>query len=210
MSEDRFLVGIRIAAFNWRMRQARQSKGLTQQQLADIVGVRQTSISALETFRHDHVSWDTLDDIASALESSVDEMFPPWFQARVVREVINGDVPISVDRAALEGGLDPFRFALRRELIRRLGEAVATLPPRKKQIIEWRFGLHGQTPKTLSECGIELGITRGRVRELEVSALSQLRRPRAVKRLQAYIDDDDMGCLSSSDLLAVEGMCAED
>jgi len=38
-----------------------------------------------------------------------------------------------------------------------------------------RFGLDGQTPQTLEELGTDLGITRERVRQLELRALRLLR-----------------------------------
>jgi RNA polymerase primary sigma factor len=38
-----------------------------------------------------------------------------------------------------------------------------------------RFGLDGQPPRTLDEIGAELGVTRERVRQLELRALSDLR-----------------------------------
>jgi RNA polymerase primary sigma factor len=42
-------------------------------------------------------------------------------------------------------------------------------------VIAQRFGLDGQTPKTLEQVGSELGITRERVRQLEARALRELR-----------------------------------
>jgi RNA polymerase primary sigma factor len=38
-----------------------------------------------------------------------------------------------------------------------------------------RFGLDGQSAQTLEEVGVELGITRERVRQLESRALRELR-----------------------------------
>ena len=56
-----------------------------------------------------------------------------------------------------------------------LGEALARLAPRMRQVVERRFGLGGQAPQTLEELGVELHITRERVRQLEMRALRQLR-----------------------------------
>ena len=44
-----------------------------------------------------------------------------------------------------------------------------------RRVVERRFGLDGQPPQTLEELGTELGITRERVRQLELRALRQLR-----------------------------------
>jgi RNA polymerase primary sigma factor len=58
---------------------------------------------------------------------------------------------------------------------RELAKALALLNPRMRLVIAQRFGLDGQTPKTLEQVGSELGITRERVRQLEARALRELR-----------------------------------
>ncbi|MCS5630639.1 MAG: RNA polymerase sigma factor RpoD/SigA, partial [Pirellulaceae bacterium] len=46
--------------------------------------------------------------------------------------------------------------------------------PRDALILEMRFGLNGQQPHTLKEIGKRLGITRERVRQIEIESLTQL------------------------------------
>ena len=58
---------------------------------------------------------------------------------------------------------------------RKLAKALARLNPRMRLVITQRFGLDGQTPKTLEQVGSELGITRERVRQLESKSLRDLR-----------------------------------
>ena len=62
------------------------------------------------------------------------------------------------------------------ELLRgvELQEALASLNERMRHVLELRFGLNGQIPKTLEEVGNELGVTRERVRQLESRALREL------------------------------------
>ncbi|MCH7553232.1 MAG: sigma-70 family RNA polymerase sigma factor [Chloroflexi bacterium] len=72
--------------------------------------------------------------------------------------------------------------ALAREDVR---NALRKLPPRLQLIIEQRFGLVDQRPKTLEKVGHLLGITRERVRQLEKQALAQLRGSRRL------IDSDE-------------------
>jgi RNA polymerase primary sigma factor len=55
-----------------------------------------------------------------------------------------------------------------------LQEALASLNDRMRHVLELRFGLNGQVPKTLEEVGTELGVTRERVRQLESRALREL------------------------------------
>ena len=52
--------------------------------------------------------------------------------------------------------------------------ALESLNERMRHVLELRFGLNGQAPKTLEEVGSELGVTRERVRQLESRALREL------------------------------------
>jgi RNA polymerase primary sigma factor len=67
-----------------------------------------------------------------------------------------------------------------------LAEAMLRLNPRMRRVLAMRFGLEGHTPRTLEEVGVELGITRERVRQLESRALRELRS--VAPGLQFYLD----------------------
>jgi RNA polymerase primary sigma factor len=53
-------------------------------------------------------------------------------------------------------------------------ELVGTLDPREAIILRMRFGLDNTPPHTLKEIGLELGLTRERVRQIETEALQRL------------------------------------
>jgi RNA polymerase primary sigma factor len=53
-------------------------------------------------------------------------------------------------------------------------EALARLNPRMRQVLELRYGLAGDRPRSLEEVGGLLGVTRERVRQLEASAFREL------------------------------------
>jgi RNA polymerase primary sigma factor len=67
-----------------------------------------------------------------------------------------------------------------------LAQALLRLNPRMRRVLAMRFGLDGHTPKTLEEVGVDLGITRERVRQLESRALRELRS--VAPGLQFYLD----------------------
>jgi RNA polymerase primary sigma factor len=67
-----------------------------------------------------------------------------------------------------------------------LAEALKRLNPRLRRIVTLRFGLAGESPRTLEDVGVELGITRERVRQLETRALRELRA--AAPGLQLYLE----------------------
>ena len=65
---------------------------------------------------------------------------------------------------------------MRRDLGQRLCRRITELALRERQVLSLRFGLADGRPKTLRETGRELGISRERVRQVEIRALGKLRR----------------------------------
>ena len=73
-----------------------------------------------------------------------------------------------------EGATSPFDEAsvnLRRNDIQR---ALDALPERERKVIELRFGLQGEQPRTLEEVGRAFGVTRERIRQIENNTLKKL------------------------------------
>ncbi|MCH7667758.1 MAG: sigma-70 family RNA polymerase sigma factor [Acidobacteria bacterium] len=56
-----------------------------------------------------------------------------------------------------------------------VAEAMAYLTPRQRDVLTLRYGLDGVSPRTLTTCGALLGVTRERVRQIELQALDRLR-----------------------------------
>ncbi len=61
--------------------------------------------------------------------------------------------------------------------LRELRDVLTTLSAREQRVLELRFGLDGDRPRTLDEVGREFRVTRERVRQIEAKALSKLRHP---------------------------------
>ena len=62
-------------------------------------------------------------------------------------------------------------------------QAVRELPPRMALVLERRFGLTDNRPRTLEEVGRELGVTRERARQIERQAIDRLRTSRTLPLL---------------------------
>lgn len=69
----------------------------------------------------------------------------------------------------------PFQEAQTSLLKADVRAAVATLPARERKVVELRFGLGSNQPQTLEEIGHTFGISRERVRQLQIMALRRLR-----------------------------------
>jgi RNA polymerase primary sigma factor len=69
-----------------------------------------------------------------------------------------------------------------------LAGALSRLTPRMRRVLALRFGLDGETPQTLEQVGVGLGITRERVRQLESRALRELRQ--TAPGLQLYLETE--------------------
>ena len=66
----------------------------------------------------------------------------------------------------------------------RLAEVVSQLPELEREVIERRFGLSGDEPRTLRQTGTDLGITPTRASELEARALARLASHRELESLR--------------------------
>jgi RNA polymerase primary sigma factor len=69
----------------------------------------------------------------------------------------------------------------------RVSEVLSSLTPREARVIRLRFGLDKERPHTLEEVGQKFGLTRERIRQIEVKALRRLRHPSRSRRLQEYL-----------------------
>jgi len=82
---------------------------------------------------------------------------------------------------------DTDELLLRESFSRALGDALAELPERERKVLELRFGLTDDQPKTLREIGEVMGLSRERVRQIESRALNKLRRSHKKHSLQGFL-----------------------
>jgi RNA polymerase primary sigma factor len=118
------------------------------------------------------------DEIAAELELTAEQVRQI---VRLAQFPISLEKPIGENEDAKLGDLvedelaeSPFDVAsvsLRGEDIE---QALAALPERERQVIELRFGLHDDQPRTLEEVGRTLGVTRERIRQIENTTLKTL------------------------------------
>jgi len=99
---------------------------------------------------------------------------------RLAQSPVSLERPVGDEESALgdfvEDERAPSPFDEASELIRgeNVRRALDALPERERRVIELRFGLRGDQPRTLEEVGRAFGVTRERIRQIENNTLRKL------------------------------------
>jgi len=72
---------------------------------------------------------------------------------------------------------------------RLLGHWLEQLTAQQREVVEQRFGLHGHGRRTLEQVGLLMGVTRERVRQIQMNALARLR---DISRMEGYAENPRM------------------
>ncbi len=81
-----------------------------------------------------------------------------------------------LDAIADENNTDPAMLLQEDDLYINMDDWLAQLNDKQRDVVERRFGLHGHKTATLEQVGDEIGLTRERVRQIQMDALKRLRR----------------------------------
>ena len=81
-----------------------------------------------------------------------------------------------LDLVADDAAVDPAGLRLSHELEGLLGQGLATLNEREREVLAGRYGLADREPETLDVLAVRLGLTRERIRQIQLEALAKLRR----------------------------------
>ncbi len=98
----------------------------------------------------------------------------------------DGDAELS-DFVEDDDAKDPFATVAESARREELARALGTLDNREQTVLVLRYGLDANPPRTLSNVGDHLGITRERVRQIETRALGKLRHPSTMYDLQSLL-----------------------
>ncbi|MGD8977077.1 MAG: RNA polymerase sigma factor RpoS [Gammaproteobacteria bacterium] len=80
-----------------------------------------------------------------------------------------------LDAVADEHTLDPAQHLQMRDMHDVLETWLECLTDKQRAVVERRFGIHGFEKRTLEQVGAEIGVTRERVRQIQMDALAHLR-----------------------------------
>ncbi len=65
-----------------------------------------------------------------------------------------------------------------------LNKVLDSLPHRERKILELRYGLNGEHPRTLEQIGRRFGVTRERIRQIEANTLARLKELQETQHLR--------------------------
>jgi RNA polymerase nonessential primary-like sigma factor len=121
----------------------------------------------------------TQEEVAAQLERSVDDLHHLF---RLNEPTSSADEPMSngsdrplVETLTDENLRDPEAEYADEAANQLLDHWLELLPNQQRMVVEHRFGLHGKGRRTLEEVGQLLGVTRERVRQVQIAALVRLR-----------------------------------
>ena len=126
-----------------------------------------------------------LDRDATAEEIAVEMDKSPEDVKRLLglnERITSVDTPISRDGERLlldaipdENNTDPSRLLQDADMQTIIEKWLGRLNEKQRQVVEQRFGLNGQEKGTLEDVGNAIGVTRERVRQIQMDALKRLR-----------------------------------
>ncbi|HET8817226.1 MAG TPA: RNA polymerase sigma factor RpoS [Pseudidiomarina sp.] len=122
----------------------------------------------------------TAEDIAEKMDVSVAEVSR---MLRLNERVSSVDTPMGgsdndkalVDMLSDENDFGPEGVLQDNDLREHIIDWLANLNTKQREVLARRFGLMGHEPATLEDVGREIGLTRERVRQIQVEALRRLR-----------------------------------
>lgn len=82
----------------------------------------------------------------------------------------------------------PVDAVARQELAGTVGEVLHEFSKPEQDVIRLRFGLDDGRPRTLEEVGRAFGVTRERIRQIEMKTLAKLRQPTRSQPLRDYLE----------------------
>ncbi len=140
----------------------------------------------------EHGTGPSLEELAEGLETTVDNIVKAKKTSQYTASL---DTPIGYeDEGAVlgdfiedEGAISPTRETFKELLQQELQKALKErLTPRERRVIELRYGLDGNPPKTLDDVGDIFGISRERVRQIQKEGLEKLRDSTVLRKLEQF------------------------
>ena len=123
---------------------------------------------------------------------SVYDLFPPQHiddPLQINSGAIEANMAELTSSNLLAGGTDPLQILSDGDATDLVAAAVGKLTDRERTIVNARFGLEGESPKTLAEIKEIVGVNPERIRQIEQKALRKLRTYATASLAYAHSDE---------------------
>jgi len=134
-------------------------------------------------------------EIAEAMGLSLEKVKQMYNDARYTLSL---DMPVSFESESVLGDYIEDQEAPDLDLTtilslqrQNLDKILELLPAREARILRLRFGLSNGETHTLREIGIKIGVSRERIRQIEVQAIRRLRKPEIQQKLRSTISQQE-------------------
>ncbi|MCX5814325.1 MAG: sigma-70 family RNA polymerase sigma factor [Proteobacteria bacterium] len=111
---------------------------------------------------------------------------------RATKGTVSIETPVGDDESRLSDFIadpnasSPFTEFVETSLKEEIDKVLSTLTPREEKVVRMRLGIGEYSDSTLEEVGNVFGLTRERIRQIEVKALRKLQHPTRRKRLESF------------------------
>jgi len=104
---------------------------------------------------------------------------------------LGGDVETELLDMLEDAHHSPEQHLIRQHFLEAMEALLGELSEREALVLRERFGLQTNQPRTLTQIGADLSLSRERVRQIEAEALIKLRQPCQRQRLHEFLDSLD-------------------
>lgn len=184
---------LKLLPYNARLTNTRKKLGYTQKDIHLLTGFPIARIHLIETLKCIPTDFEK-GEIASALREPVEYLFPEELELAIEAGVFDKrekhltETQVSALRLwYTDSNIEEFEGTYRlKELV---ASALSTLTPKEQRVITLRFGFGSpdNVSKTMKDVGMQFGVTKERIRQIEAKALRKLRHPRRSRKLRGFI-----------------------
>lgn len=132
----------------------------------------------------------TADEISERMDISVEKVNKI---AKMISEPVSLETQVGEERDHCLGDfiedksqLSPADIMFSNILESQIKHVLSSLTPREEKVLRMRFGIGEKSDHTLEEIGSQMGVTRERIRQIEVKALKKIRNPARRRKLSIF------------------------
>ena len=87
-----------------------------------------------------------------------------------------------------ENGVSPLEIAIYNDLRAQIRKVLASLKPREATVVRKRFGIDEKRGHTIEELGLEFGVSKERIRQIQKKAMAKLEHPKKNRALRSFCE----------------------